>query len=66
VANKVKIVTFSSTLMYKAKQVGKAKLAGDPEEIAKAEAALKEYEDLCLASDEMQIDIPAGWGNPRR
>lgn len=62
----VKTVTFSSTLMHKARAVGKAKLSGDPEEIAKAEAALKEYEDLVRESDEFQIDIPAGWGNPRR
>jgi hypothetical protein len=54
----IKTVTFASTLMYKAKQVGKAKIAGDPEEIAKAEAALEEYEALVLASDEMLLDSP--------
>lgn len=62
----VKVVTFSSTLMHKAKAVGRAKLAGDPEALAKAEADLAEYEALCLMADEMQMDLPVGWGNPRR
>lgn len=54
----IKTVTFASTLMHKARAVGQAKLAGDPEEIAKAEAALKEYEALVLSSDEMMLDTP--------
>lgn len=62
----IKVVTFSSTLMHKAKAVGKAKKAGDPEAIAEAEADLKAYETLCLEADEMRIDIPTGWANPRR
>jgi hypothetical protein len=56
--SKIKVVTFASTLMHKAKAVGRAKIDGDPEEIAKAEAALKEYEDLVLRSDEMLLDMP--------
>lgn len=62
----LKVVTFTSTLMHKAKAVGRAKLAGDPEELARAEADLKAYEELVLASDEMRIDIPPSRSNDRR
>lgn len=63
--SKVKIVTFSSTLMQRAKEVGKAKKSGDPEAIAAAEARLKEYEALVLKSDKMVIDLPRDRETPR-
>lgn len=62
----LKTVTFASTLMHKAKAVGRAKLAGDPEELARAEADLAEYEALVLECDEMQIDFPKYRPNDRR
>lgn len=57
-SGKVKIVTFSSTLMHYAKAVGKARMHGTPEELAAAEKQLKDYEELCLKADEMRIDLP--------
>ena len=57
-SGKVEIVTFTSTLMQRAKEVGKAKKSGDPVAIAEAEARLKEYEDLVKISDKLQIDLP--------
>lgn len=57
-SGKVEIVTFTSTLMRRAADVGKAKKSGDPEAIAEAEARLKEYEDLVKMSDKLQIDLP--------
>lgn len=54
----VTIVTFSSTLMQKARKVGQARLYGTPKELAEAEAELAEYEQLVRISDKFQIDMP--------
>lgn len=55
----VKIVTFWSTLIRYAHDYGQAKLSGDPERIAAAQAKLEEYEALCLREDvEMKLDAP--------
>lgn len=61
-SGKVEIVTFTSTLMQRAREVGKAKQSGDLEAIAEAEARLKEYEDLVKMSDKLQIDLPKANG----
>lgn len=53
-----KVYTFYSTLLHKARELGQAKLSGDPERIAKAQAAHDEYADLCKHPEvEMQVDI---------
>lgn len=42
-------------LMHYAKQVGIASKSGDPEKLAKAEAELEAYKQLCLEADEMKM-----------
>lgn len=55
----VKIVTFWSTLMRYAHDLGQARLSGDPERIAAAQAKLDEYEALCRREDvELKLDAP--------
>lgn len=55
---KIKVVTFYSTLLHKARVLGKARQSGDPEEIAKAQADHDAYAELCKDPDvEMQIDL---------
>jgi hypothetical protein len=55
---KTKIVTFYSTLLHKARELGQARLSGDPERIAKAQKAHDEYADLCKDPNvQMQIDL---------
>lgn len=53
-----KVYTFYSTLLHKARVLGQARLSGDPEAIAKAEAAHDEYAALCSRPDvKMQMDL---------
>lgn len=53
-----KIYTFYSTLLHKARELGQARLSGDPERIAKAQKDHDEYADLCKRPDvSMQMDI---------
>lgn len=53
-----RIITFYSTLLYKARELGQARLSGDPERLAKAQKAHDEYAELCKHPDvQMQIDI---------
>jgi hypothetical protein len=55
--SQTKVYTFYSTLLHKAREVGQARLSGDPERIAKAEADHDEYVALCkLPNVEMQMD----------
>jgi hypothetical protein len=55
---KTKIITFYSTLLHKARELGQAKLSGDPERIAKAQKAHDEYAELCKHPDvQMQVDL---------
>jgi hypothetical protein len=61
-----KIVTYYSTLLYKARELASARISGDPERIAKAQAAHDEYADLCQRPGvEMKVDIPTDTGIPR-
>lgn len=56
--SKTKIITFYSTLLHKARELGQAKLSGDPDRIAKAQQAHDEYADLCKRPDvDMHIDL---------
>lgn len=56
--SKTKIITFYSTLLHKARELGQAKLSGDPERIAKAQKAHDEYAELCKHPDvQMQVDL---------
>lgn len=57
-AEKIKVYTFYSTLLHKARVLGQARLSGDPEAIATAQAAHDEYSALCARPDvKMQVDI---------
>lgn len=53
----VKIVTFTSELMSRARAVGEARKNGDEKEFARAQERLKEYERLCSKSDEMILGL---------
>jgi len=53
----VKIVTYFGTLMRLAHAEGQARLSGDAEALAKAEAEHEAYRSLCLIADEMIIDV---------
>lgn len=56
--SKTKIITFYSTLLHKARELGQARLSGDADRIAKAQKAHDEYADLCKHPDvQMQMDI---------
>ncbi len=54
----IKTITFMSTLMQYAIQLGDARLSGDPDRIAKAEKAHDDYQRACLESDEMICQLP--------
>lgn len=55
---KTKVYTFYSTLLYKARVLGQARLSGDEERIAKAQQDHDEYAALCQDPNvEMQMDI---------
>lgn len=55
---KTKVITFYSTLLHKARVLGKARQTGDPELIAKAQKDHDEYADLCKRPGvEMQVDL---------
>jgi len=58
----IKIITSMETLFRLARELGQARLRGNPEEIARAEASHKAYETLVLESDEI-IGFP-GLGLP--
>ena len=49
----VKIVTYMSTLMLYAHELGQAQLNGTTHEIEKAQRKHDEYRDLCLMADEI-------------
>lgn len=53
----MKIITFWSTLMKYAKELGQAKLRGDEQEIKEAQKRHDDYKSECLKSDKMILDI---------
>lgn len=62
----MKVITSFQTLMKHAHELGQARLRGNPEEIAAAEAKHDSYRDMCLQSDEMSLGITVGaLFNPR-
>lgn len=65
---KIKVITFYSTLLHKARVLGKAKQSGDPEAIAKAQKDHDDYAELCKdPNTTMQVDLqPGGLAYPRR
>jgi len=52
----MKTVTFVSTLMRLAHELGQARLSGDEDRICKAQKAHDEYAHQCLISDEMILN----------
>ena len=55
----IKTITYLSTLMQFAHELGQARLSGDSDKIEKAKKAHDSYKDLCLKSDEIICSLPA-------
>jgi hypothetical protein len=56
----MKVVTFWSTLMRYAYELGQARLSGDKDRIHAAKAKHDAYRDLCLEADEMVLGVSKG------
>ena len=55
-----KVICYWETLMRLASELGQARLSGDPDHIARAQARHDSYRDACLRSDEMVLPTRAG------
>lgn len=56
----IKLITSFRTLMQLAGALGEARMRGNEEEIAKAQAEHDAYRDMCLKADEMLLDTTVG------
>lgn len=56
----VKTVTYWGTLMNLARAEADARLNGTPEEYEQAKVKHEEYRQLCLSSDEMNLQVYRG------